>query len=327
VISTMSRRASVAGLAVLLAYAPPALAQTAASAADQATEYFQNGSALYKQSKFTEAEVQFQKAWDARKSFDVAANLGDCEIEIGQNREAAEHLAYAVREFPLSGKPALRDRLQQRFALARTRVGALKVRVSVPGAEVAVDDRVIGNAPLEDEVFVEPGAHAVTARLGEYETGRASVEVGKGASQEVTVVLVKRDTTVIFVKKPLWPVIVAGGATVVALGVGTGLTVAANGKGADRATLLGGVGTTGCAQPSSANKTNCATLLSTAQSQSMLRNGAMGAFVAGGALALVTGGLAVWTLSKRPAPRNGMRFQVAPALGATERGVVVSGTW
>ena len=112
----------------------------------------------------------------------MAANLGDCEMQIGQYREAAEHFTRCVSS-SLSSKPSLKERLQQRFAQARARVGALKVKVSVPGAEVTVDGRAVGIAPLADEVFVEPGAHTVTARLGEYETGRASVQVAQGASR------------------------------------------------------------------------------------------------------------------------------------------------
>jgi hypothetical protein len=71
----------------------------------------------------------------------------------------------------------------------------------------------------------------------------------------------------------------------------------------------------------------CTSLLSTAKTESTLRNGAVAAFATGGGLALVTAGLAVWATRKPPAPRDGVRIYVAPVLGAAQRGVVVNGTW
>src|SRR3954468_17757613 len=103
----------------------------ARGAEDMAGELFDKGDVLYEHARWAEAEVQFQKAWDLRPSFDVAANLGDCELQIGQAREAAEHLAYAVKQFPLSGKAAVQKRLAARFAEARKLVGGLKIEVSV----------------------------------------------------------------------------------------------------------------------------------------------------------------------------------------------------
>ncbi|WP_437606993.1 hypothetical protein WMF20_39755 [Sorangium sp. So ce834] len=49
---------------------------------------------------------------------------------------------------------------------AREHVGALEINVSDPGAEVLVDGRRVGLSPLRDPVFVWPGQHRVSARLG-----------------------------------------------------------------------------------------------------------------------------------------------------------------
>jgi hypothetical protein len=329
VISIMSRRASAAVLAGLLTYAQPALAQTQAGATDQARELFEQGAALYKQSRWVEAEAQFQKAWDLRRSFDVAANLGDCEIEVGQFREAAEHLAYAVREFPLSSKPSLKDRLQQRFAQARARVGALKVKVSVPGAEVAVDDRAVGIAPLADEVFVEPGAHTVTARLGEYETGRASVQVAQGASQEVTVALVKSvvppgggNAGPGGASKPL----IFTGAALTGAGVIVGAVFAgvSNAKASDVTSMHAAIVKIGPSAACGATPSaSCQALQSAIRDQATFGNAAAWSFVAAGAVGAST--LIYALAAPRTAKTSGMR--VAPLVAADGGGLVLRGQW
>jgi hypothetical protein len=211
-----------------------------------AGELFDKGNVFYKQSRWAEAEVQFQKAWDVRRGFDIAANLGDCELQIGQVREAAEHLAYAIREFPLSGKTALRERLQKRFAEAREQVGILKVSADAEGAELVIDGLVVGRSPLSSEVFVDPGVHAVEARLTGYEEARASLEVPKGSSKEVRLVLEKKiappppplPSSTIGAPiappppgGPSKPILISGGATAgVGVVAGVIFTVLANGK-------------------------------------------------------------------------------------------------
>lgn len=312
-----------AALAGSLFFAGSASAQPKLDPAEQAAQFFDKGTALYKQSRWAEAEVQFQKAWDLRKSFDVAANLGDCELEIGQNAEAAEHMQFAVKEFPLTGKPALRERLQQRFAQARARVGALEVRVSIPGAQVSVDGHVIGLAPLAGEVFVEPGAHVVDAQLGEYEQGRARVEVGKGATAEVTLALVKKDATA--PSGPNKPIVITGGAvTGVLLVTGAVLAVVAHGKASDADTKLATLGRPGGAAPCAAHVTTCSAIDSDRAMRDKLANASMGVFIGASAVGLATLGYALFAPRGRPAT-SGMR--VVPLVGAGQGGVALMGAW
>ena len=54
-------------------------------------------------------------------------------------RAAAEHLSYAIREFPAGGRPGLRDALIKRLADVRRAVGALRIQVNKPGADVLID--------------------------------------------------------------------------------------------------------------------------------------------------------------------------------------------
>ena len=70
-------------------------------------------------------------------------------------RAAAEHLSYAIREFPAGGRPGLRDALIKRLADVRRAVGALRIQVNKPGADVLIDGSSIWLTPLPGEVFVD----------------------------------------------------------------------------------------------------------------------------------------------------------------------------
>jgi hypothetical protein len=306
-----------------------------------AGELFDKGNVFYKQSRWADAEVQFQKAWDVRRGFDIAANLGDCELQTGQLREAAEHLAYAIREFPLSGKAALRERLQKRFAEAREQVGVLRAKVDVAGAVITVDGREVGRSPLSNEVFVDPGSHSVEAQLAGYELARKTIEVPKGAAGDVVLSLVKKSappppppppsasSSIGTINPPpapggpSKPIVIAGGAGAgAALVAGVVFAVLANGKAssAREATqaLVGTGGTSACAQPSEA----CQQIAGTLESWTTFKNAAVGSFIGAGALGAAT---VVYALVAKNPPPTAVR--ATPVVTATGGALMISGTW
>jgi hypothetical protein len=61
--------------------------------------------------------------------------------------------------------------------------------VSIDDAEILVDGQPIGRSPLSEEVFVDPGPHAIEARLHGHEPARQVIEVEGGASVEVALSL------------------------------------------------------------------------------------------------------------------------------------------
>ncbi|HTE17232.1 MAG TPA: hypothetical protein VK689_02495, partial [Armatimonadota bacterium] len=116
------------------------------------------GTELYAGQKWQEAEEAFLGAWAIRKTYDIAANLGHAEHKLGKWRNAAEHFAFALRNWPFAGKPEPRELARQRFEEVRAKVGAVTIEVSVAGAEVAIDGKTVGVSPLPAEAYVEPGA-------------------------------------------------------------------------------------------------------------------------------------------------------------------------
>lgn len=134
-----------------------------------------------------EARSLLAEAYRLRRSYDVAAALGQAEIELAHYRDAAEHLDFAIREFPPGESRKLLKQLQDAFAGAKSHVATLRVSVNQPGCEVTLDGALVGTSPLSNDLFVEPGVHALGARVG---TGSAvERSLGTTAGKEYAVEL------------------------------------------------------------------------------------------------------------------------------------------
>jgi tetratricopeptide (TPR) repeat protein len=164
-------------------------AAPSASAAARADELFKAGMSDVKQQKWSEAEAKFAAAFSLNRSYDVAANLGQTQYRLGKYRDAAENIAFALRSWPVVGKREPRELAVKRLAELRKLVATVVIRVSAPGAMVLVDGREIGRAPLDGEVFVEPGARVIEARLVGYEDAKQTIEAVKGGAHEVALTL------------------------------------------------------------------------------------------------------------------------------------------
>lgn len=183
-------------VSLVLAGADDALAQsiekvpTESSALDeQARELFRSGVKAAEKSQWARAHAAFLAAWSLKEHYQIAGNLGTSEAMLGKWREAATHLAYYLREAPKE-KVAERRSAQKLLEQARAKVGALAVRVEPAGAEILIDGKSVGRAPLAGEVFVEPGVRVLEARLTGYEVAKQEVSAAAGASLEVPLRLV-----------------------------------------------------------------------------------------------------------------------------------------
>jgi hypothetical protein len=340
--------------------APATAGAPSAEVMARADAIFRDAIKLYKAKRYAEAEAGFLEAWKLNPTYDVAGNLGHTEARLGKHREAAEYLAFALRNFPLTGNADKRRAAQEKFDEVRKLVTSVKVQVSVPRAEVFVDGRLVGVAPLAGEVFVEPSAHTIEAKLAGYEDAKQSLQAEKGAVQ--TVMLTMTAASPLHPAPapagnrsgtnppgegselgggrsvPLGPTdgksesrlsigwVVAGGILAAGgIGAGIGLTAAANAKGSTAIELGSKVGgRSGCVgEPAAGVADACADVRSARTDQTTFSNAAVVTFIAGGALALGTVGLGVWASKSKVAPV----VQAAPIVGARYGGVVVLGAW
>lgn len=241
---TAARRGSVmaalvcavgVGVAPGNASAQPATAPTGTQVNADAQQLFADGQGAIKLNQWDKARTLFQGAWRIQQHWKIAAGLGRAELKVGRMRDAAEHLAFALREVPAGVlTPETRKPVEEMLAQARETVGAVKVTGAPAGAEVMVDGAMVGKAPLKGELFLEPGQHRVGARREGYVDGeRAVTAVAKG-EEAIDLAMVKVPEA-----KPVGAVsggegvvpppvagpnkgIVIGGAVLAAVGIGMG---------------------------------------------------------------------------------------------------------
>ena len=173
---------------------PPAASPEDADRLAQAMQLYDEGVKAAKAGQWDKARTFYLHAWSVQKHWQIAANLGLAEANAGKHRDAAEHLSYFLREAP-NVTAGDRKKTQELIDKARTKVGALTVAVSPEGAEVLVDGQAVGTAPIKGEVFVEPGAHVVEARLDGYKPAQATKELQAGGKDSLELHMVKEEPT------------------------------------------------------------------------------------------------------------------------------------
>jgi hypothetical protein len=323
----------VVATALALAAAALSLAPAAARADDpvqKVKELHKKGQKAFDGGDYRAAYEAYRAAWELQKSYDIATNLAQSEMETARFRDAADHLTYALANLPVAGKAdKLRATIQAVLDKARKEIGVITVRVNVPGAAVTLDGRPLGTAPLPEQIFVDPGDHVVAASAPDLVAPEQKVHLEKGGTSLVMLTL---DKPVTMVKPPSStgprPLVIAGwsAAGAAALAV-IPLAVVAKSKGDTAAGLRSELGAHGCAASASAK---CGDLQSALKAHDAMASAALWTGV--GAAVLGTGTLVyMLVLPSASAPAGAPVKQgavsAAPAFSPGGGGLVIRGTF
>jgi hypothetical protein len=123
--------------------------------------------------KWDEARLLLLDLWRRARTYDVAASLGQAEYWLKNYGAGARYIVFALENLPPGEDSDTVRRLNAGLAELKKHVGAFKVVVDEPGAEVVLDTELVGTAPLASVVYVDPGPHSVEARS----PGKPPVEV------------------------------------------------------------------------------------------------------------------------------------------------------
>jgi hypothetical protein len=308
--------------------APPEPAP--AKTADEADVLFRKGNAAYDAGKPAEALPLYLAAWKLKQTHDIAGNMAQVELVLGKKRDAAEHIAFALAHFPPTGTAQdRREKMRKALDDLRHDIASLRVSVSLPGAEVTLDDKPIGRSPIDEELFVDPGRHAVRASLGGYADASEQVDAAKGSAQVVTVTLKAAapppppppvEPTPKAEPRSVVPGAVLGGVAGAALATGIGLMVVSAQKRSSAQdvaqSILGAHHS--CVTGAGNFDPQCSQVASTTTTSDTLHNAGVGVLVGAGALAVASGLYFLW-----PAPR----VVIAPAAGTSGGGLWVHGSF
>ena len=167
----------------VVAVAPPAYAgdvdaKEDADQREQASERFRRGVKLYKEGDFVAALVEFKRAYELEPNYRVLYNLGQTSRELKDYATALrafeQYLEEGGKEISATRKKEVRRSIDD----LTDRVGSLTITTNVEGAEIQVDDVVVGVTPLDRPVVVNVGRRRVVATLQGHAPARRVLEVG-----------------------------------------------------------------------------------------------------------------------------------------------------
>lgn len=173
-------------LVALLVVSSPgrAFAQTSPA---EAESHFKRGVALYQESDFKAALVEFKRAYDLSKNWRLLFNVAQAQYQAHDYAEALANFETYLREGGDKLPRARRAEVDKEIARLRARVGRVTIRSSVQDAIVSVDDDAVGPAPVTRTVAVGP--RRITVKKDGYAPFTQSVEIASGDDRVVEAVL------------------------------------------------------------------------------------------------------------------------------------------
>jgi hypothetical protein len=335
----LTRTITMAVLGTLVVLEAPARADGRAKAADETHEarvLFLRGVEAQKEGKHQEARALLLEAFGKKRHYQIAANLGSSEIELGMHREAAEHLAFAVddiksdRQAPPEDVAAIAELLRK----AQEKIVTVNLTVELLGqkrtdARVTVDGQPA--AYSSGMVFARPGSSKLRASVPAADSGEVEVNGSAGRNTTLTLVLfpsgagraVRGSGAAAGADKPTWPQWVGLALTIGATGAGIAELVSASirNKKADEldatvAQKSGAPAAASCAAYGDAIAADCEEW----RRHRRIRDGAN---IAGGALLVGAAGAAIFTAAYWARPMRQVSAGYLPGGGV----VTVTGSF
>ncbi|MGK3997001.1 hypothetical protein [Sorangium sp. So ce1024] len=353
VLRTSGRRAAGAALGAFLCAATVgavALAQSGGAPGApcddgaRAASLYSEGVSAAREGRWQEAYSAYLEAWKLKQHYQIAANLARAELKLGKHRDAAEHISFFLREAE-GVSEADRALARQMLDEARAHVATLTLAVSRAGATVLVDGAAVGTSPLGREVYVEPGARRIEARIEGERPAQASLALAPGASQEVELRFVERAAAEAAIPPgpraplrrspaaadrgasgPNMALVAAGGAaTGLAAGTAVVLTVLAD-RSARSGSNAAVPGADACyaSGPGAPDHRRCLEVHEHRTEAARLHNISRGVFVAAGALGAATLGYALYGALRSD---SGPAVTAVPVALAPGAGVSLSARW
>jgi len=155
----------------------------------EAKQRFDRGFELYEEGEYPLALIEFNRAYELVPNYRVLYNIGQVCIQLGQYANARR----ALEEYLAKGgdglAPDRRAAVNKDLEMLRHRTAFLTIGANLEGAEVLVDDVLVGKTPLGPAMLVDAGMHRVTVRRPGYLLKTTNVTLAGGDEETLDVAL------------------------------------------------------------------------------------------------------------------------------------------
>lgn len=141
---------------------PPRPEAPSASAVADARRHFTRGVELYKEGDYRGTLIELRRAEALAPNYRVLFNIGQTLMVLQQYAEARDAYRSYLEKGGASVPAQRRVVVEEELKRLEARIGRVEIRVNVAGAEITIDDEVIGTAPLAAARELSAGRRKVT---------------------------------------------------------------------------------------------------------------------------------------------------------------------
>jgi PEGA domain len=166
-----------------------AAAQPPNDAAQEASQHFRHGVELYNETDYAGALVEFKRAYALAESSAALFNIGESQYQLQDYAGALTTFQhFLAASGPSDGH---RAEVESNVQALRTRVAHLRITTQPQGADIAIDDQVVGRTltPVGKTVLVSVGHRKLVASMAGRPPVTTYVDVAAGDDFAVTLSL------------------------------------------------------------------------------------------------------------------------------------------
>ena len=143
---------------------------SAGEAKKKAKEHFETGLRLYEDGDYSLALIEFERAYSFVPDFRVLYNIGQVSIQLGRYARASQALEQYLKNGGAKIPAARVTSVHNDLKMLEGRTAHLMVNSNVEGAEILLDEALLGKTPVSEPLLVDAGEHRLTLQKPGYVT-------------------------------------------------------------------------------------------------------------------------------------------------------------
>lgn len=149
-------------------------------ATERARVHFHNGVDFYHEGNFRAALIEFKRAYKAAPHYKLLYNLGQVSLELQEDGPAVDYFTDYLSEGADDLSPERKLEVQDKLAKLQARLAHAVITTDQSGAEIYVDDGLVGISQLTAPVRLSVGRRRITAKKRGFITAERTLDVAAG---------------------------------------------------------------------------------------------------------------------------------------------------
>jgi hypothetical protein len=164
------------------------------SSTDAARKHFHIGVDFYRERNFRAAQIEFQRAYKASPHYKLLYNLGQTSLELQEDAAAVDYFSRYLQEGQSELDAERKREVELDIERLRARIATISVHCNQEGAEIYLDETLIGTSPLREPLKVSVGRRKLVAAKRGFPEAERVIDIGAGEHMSVTLELKPRAT-------------------------------------------------------------------------------------------------------------------------------------